>query len=162
MNQLTAINSNDRDWTSNRYVLAFGAYGWTKLLVWANSLEDALEECADWCADNAPGLLCDNEVAEEYERALSAAKMDPELDDEERQNIAWEESIVDTIVCDNNHYFLAWEVHIVCENPTRAQLLELTGNPEKERSKRVGKAKLTGRPFPKHKSSRILLTSVSY
>ena len=44
MNPLVLVNPTDRDWTKGRYVLAFGAYGWTRLMVWASSLEDALIE----------------------------------------------------------------------------------------------------------------------
>lgn len=39
-----------------RFVLSFGAYGSTHLMVWGH-LEDALEEAADWLADNAPGHI---------------------------------------------------------------------------------------------------------
>ncbi len=156
MSKLTAVNSNDKDWTRNRYVIALGAYGWTRLLVWANSLDDAIEECAEWCADNAPGLLCDSEVAEEYERALAAAKMDESLTDEQRQEIAWGESTVDTIVCDQGHYFHSWEVHLMHENPTRDQLLDLTGNPEKNREIRKRKSMRAGRI--RLANGRLLLT----
>lgn len=143
--KLTAINSNDRDWTRNRYVIALGAYGWTQLLVWANSLEDAIEECAEWCADNAPGLLCDTEVEEEYKRAYEAAKMDRNLTEEQCKEVAYEQATVDTISCDHGHCFMANEVRLVYENPTRAQLLELTGNPEKNRIKRILKSRDAGR-----------------
>lgn len=43
---LKLVNPHDRNWTSSRFVLAFGAYGWTVLVCWANSLEDALDGVA--------------------------------------------------------------------------------------------------------------------
>ncbi len=64
--EIIEVNPGDRDWTCHVYVLYFGAYGWTQLRVWANHLEDALDECIDWIVDNAPGLLADDQVAEEY------------------------------------------------------------------------------------------------
>lgn len=111
-----AINSTDRDWTKGRYLLAFGAYGDTRLLVWANSLEDALDECVDWIVENEPGLLADEQVREEYERAIAEG-----LSEEEAQ----ERAEVDTICAGNyGNYLNSWEWSIVFENPTRAELLE--------------------------------------
>lgn len=54
---LTIINPNDRNWTRHRYVLWFGACGPTHLMAYANSLDDALEECGEWLAKHAPGLI---------------------------------------------------------------------------------------------------------
>jgi hypothetical protein len=42
---------------NNLYGLHFGAYGWTKLLVWSRHLENALEPAAEWLEKYAPGLL---------------------------------------------------------------------------------------------------------
>lgn len=156
MTKIHAINSNDRDWTRNRYLIGLGAYGWTVLLVWANGLEDAIEECAEWCADNAPGLLADTEVAEEYQRCFELGKMDASLTEEENEEQAYEQATVDTISCDQGHYFHSWEVNLISENPTRAEILEITGNPEKGRVARIAKAKRTGRPFPKNKPRKVL------
>lgn len=61
---IIAVNSHDKSWTRHRYILWFGAYGWTRLMVWANSVSDALDEAADWMEENAPGLLDDNTVME--------------------------------------------------------------------------------------------------
>ena len=72
MAQLTIINPSNRDYARHRYVLSFGAHACTHLMVYASSLDSALEECADWLADNAPGhiMLTGN----------GNDKRDPELD----------------------------------------------------------------------------------
>ncbi len=61
MSALHIINPSDRETgryaSTNRYVLWFGSHGATYLMCWARSLEDALETCADWLIDNAPGLV---------------------------------------------------------------------------------------------------------
>jgi hypothetical protein len=115
--EITAINSSDKHFTSNRYILAFGAYGWTQLMVWANNLEDALDECVDWIAENAPGLLCDDEVAELYKEAIAEGKSEEE---------AREESEMDTTVAGNcGHYLHSWEWNIVAENPTRQEIKQM-------------------------------------
>ena len=115
---LISVNPTDSHYTRHRYIIALGAYGWTQLLIWANCLEDAIEEAASWCEDNAPGLFCDDAVREEYERALADGKTQEE---------AWEASEVDTISCDGGHYFNSWEVHLVAEDPDRSTILELQG-----------------------------------
>lgn len=69
---LTIINPSDRDYTSHCYVLSFGAYSCTHLMVYASSLDDALEECAEWLADNAPGHI--------MLKGNGNDKRDPELD----------------------------------------------------------------------------------
>jgi hypothetical protein len=155
--KITAINSTDRDWT--RYLLAFGAYGETVLMVWANGLESAIEECGDYFyRTGKTGYFCDDTVKEEYDRAYQLALI--EHDEEKAREIAYEQAEQDTISVDGGHYFLSWEVQLISEDPDRGTILEMTGNPEKARLTRVAKAKRTGRPFPKHKSSKLLLTSV--
>lgn len=51
---LVVVNPSDRDYQSHRFVLSFGAYGTTHLLVWGN-LDDALETAAEWLCEHAPG-----------------------------------------------------------------------------------------------------------
>lgn len=125
--EITPINASDRDWTRHRYILWFGAYGDTRLMVWANSLDDALDECIDWIADNAPGLLADEQVEEAYKEALAEALAEG-LDQEEAEERAQDEAMVDT-TCGGNcgHYLLSWEWGILAEDPTRADILELQG-----------------------------------
>jgi len=111
------INSNDRDWTKHRYVLAFGAYGWTVCLVWANHLDDALDECVDWIADNEPGLLCDEAVQEAYNEAIAEG---------ESEEDAMTKAETD-MTCAGNHsnYIASWEWTILAEDPDRATLKEI-------------------------------------
>jgi hypothetical protein len=117
--EVIIVNGHDRNWTSGRYVLAFGAYGWTVLMVWANSLEDALDEAVDWIAEHEPGLLADEEVADEYRRLVAEGMPEEE---------AAEEAAVDTTCAGNaGHYLHSWEWSIVAENPTRAAVLALMG-----------------------------------
>ncbi len=117
MSKIEIVNPRDRDWTRHRYILCFGAYGWTKLMVWANSLDSALDEAVDWIVDNAPGLLADEQVAEEYARAIAEGMSEEE---------ALEEAEVDTTCAGNcGNYILSHEWGVVVEDPTRAQVLEL-------------------------------------
>lgn len=127
---LTNINANDRHWTRHRYVLWFGAYGDTRLLVHANSLDDALDEGIDWLVDNEPGLLADSAVEEEYQR-LRAEGMD--------QQEAMETAEQDTTSGGNaGNRIHSHEWGIVAEDPTDAQLRELGGvgvpNPGRDRA----------------------------
>ena len=117
--KITIVNPNDAHWTRHRYVLWFGAYGDKRLMVWANSLDDALDESIDWIVDHAPGRLCDGAVAEEYRRALEEGKSEEE---------AQEEAQVDTTCggsCGNR--INSWEWGVVAEDPSRAEVLDLLG-----------------------------------
>lgn len=53
----TIVNPSDWTWTSHAYRFQFGAYGDTRLLVFANGLDSGLETAAEWLAENAPGHL---------------------------------------------------------------------------------------------------------
>ena len=116
--QKFTVNGSDQDWTHNRYVLWFGACAPTKLLVYANSLESALDECAGWIEDNAPGLFCDDAVADEYEGRVAAG---------DSVETAQEAAEVDCTVLDRGHYLSSEEWGIHAENPTRGQLAEIFG-----------------------------------
>lgn len=116
-NTVALVNPNDRDWTRGRYVIAFGAYGHIQCVVWANSLEDALDEAADWLEENAPGMFCDTEVAEEYQRLVAEGV---------EESTAFERAAVDTMVI-GAHHIPSWEVTVIAENPTRAEMLGILG-----------------------------------
>lgn len=75
---LHIVNPSDKGWTSHRYILSFGAYGDTHLLVWANHLQDALDEAIDWLVDNAPGHIVDDQVNEAYAEAIAEGKSEDE------------------------------------------------------------------------------------
>ncbi len=118
---------NSRDSGTSRFVLCFGAYGWTRLMVWADHLEDALDECVDWIAEHAPGLLMDEQVAEAYKEAFDAAIAEG-MSEEDADEHAREEAETDMTCAGNcGNYLASWEWGIVAENPTRAQVLEMLG-----------------------------------
>lgn len=50
-------NACDHSSYRNLYLMWGGAYGTTRVFVWANSFEDAFEEFVEWADDHAPGLL---------------------------------------------------------------------------------------------------------
>jgi hypothetical protein len=118
---LILVNPSDRDWTEHDYVLCFGAYGWTKLRVWANSLEDALDEAVDWIADNEPGLLADDEVKEEFDRlCVERGIVDLAAAEDDVLCAIQEEAEIDTTIAgDAGHYLYSWEWGIVAEDPDR-------------------------------------------
>ena len=65
------------------FAFAFGAYGWTRLIVWEASdhIDDALEKAGEWLAEHAPGILTSEE---EIGKLIEEAKEeDPSLDDED-------------------------------------------------------------------------------
>lgn len=97
---------------SRRYVLWFGAYGATRLMVYAGHLEDALDQCVDWIAVNAPGLLANDEIQEEYAR-LVASGMNPEEAEEEASQDA-------TIAGSHGDHLHSWEWGIVSAEVDRA------------------------------------------
>lgn len=60
--QIHIVNPQDREFWKRHgevkcKVLWFGAYGWTRLLVYTDSWEDAIKECAAWLAEHAPGHI---------------------------------------------------------------------------------------------------------
>lgn len=111
---IALANPSDASWTRHRYLFWLGAYGWTRVLVWANDHESALEELADWCELHAPGLFCDDAVRELFAEATTEGYSEED---------AWEHAEVDTIRS-GDHYFLAWELHVI-EDPTREQILSV-------------------------------------
>ncbi len=117
--KLWIVNPVERAWTKSRFILWFGACGPTYLLVYANSLDDALDECVDWLVDHAPGQLADEQVHDEYNRLIAEGKSEEE---------AMEGAAVDTTCAGNcGNYLNSWEWGIAAENPTRAQLVEFIG-----------------------------------
>lgn len=107
------LNIVNPDRHLRKYLIFLGAYGWTRLLVFARTWDDAVDEAIDWCVQNAPGLLCTTEVHEEYDRLVERG-----VDQDE----AWEQAALDT-VCGGNagDYLLSWELSII-ENPTREDI----------------------------------------
>jgi hypothetical protein len=114
---LFAVNTSERGSTKHRYILWFGDIYAKYLLVWADHLEDALDECVDCIAEKWPGLLCDDEVSNEYNRLIAEG---------ETEEQAYEHSMVDTTCAGNNsHYLHSWQWGIVIEDPSRQDIKEL-------------------------------------
>jgi hypothetical protein len=65
--------ANDSDDGSTHFRFTFGAYGWTKVDVFANSVDDAFEIAVEWLDDNAPGHLVN---IGETELAAAAVELD--------------------------------------------------------------------------------------
>lgn len=120
------VNPQDADWTDQRFVLWFGEISPVQLLIWGKSLEDCLDEGLDWVEENAPGLLCDTEVAEEYERLIAEGKS---------EDYAIAESEVDT-TSGGNHGVRINSDHwgISLDNPSRGELLAFMGRVEDPRT----------------------------
>lgn len=114
--KLHIVNPSEKShFDGHNFILWFGAYGDTYLLVYAALLEDALELAVDWLVDNAPGLLATDEVNEEYERLIAEGKSEDE---------AREEAEMDATMFGHNgcEYINSWEWGIALENPTPKQI----------------------------------------
>ncbi len=131
----TMINAADRANYRHAYVLWFGAYGWTRLHVYADSLEDALESCAEWLADHAPGLIMKHGSDEHNELLKEACEemglawpIPPGTDDFEPYWKAEEQALADQTYTESG-YIASWEWGIGLEDPTAAELYAyVTGN----------------------------------
>lgn len=122
--RVTMINPGSRGDYLHLFVLWFDAYGATRLHVYADNIEDALDECVDWIADHAPGLLADDAVFSEYTRLLEERKENgDDTSDESVQEACQVEAEVDTTIAGNSGHFLhSREWGIVFEDPTATQL----------------------------------------
>ena len=101
--------------------LHFGAYGWTKVLVWSDSLEDALEEAAGWLADHAPGIFVDQENLAELEKEAieEAREENPDADDEELEQIVMDSDSAHTDLTYTESGYIAsyeWGIGFDSEN----------------------------------------------
>lgn len=115
--EIVLVNPTDRDWTTQNFILCFGAYGNTVLRVWANSLDCAFDEAIDYIAEFCPGLLYDEQVTEAYNEAIQNGMSEDE---------AMDEATIDMTIGGNcGNYIASWEWQIVCENPTRNDLKTL-------------------------------------
>lgn len=123
---LVIINPTDRDYYTHRYVLSFGAYACTHLMVYASSLDDALEECAEWVTDNAPGHIMahdSDELVELFEEARAELFGDTqatELSDEQRWEC--EEQATADLTYTESGYITSYEWTITLEDPSRAEI----------------------------------------
>jgi hypothetical protein len=101
MNRYNIANWNDRHFTKNRYMFFFGAYGATRVLVFASDLDAALDEAVDWLVDNAPGHIVTDMVNDAYKEAVEQGLS-------EEKAIEWAEQ--DTLCAGNcGDYVLSYE-----------------------------------------------------
>jgi hypothetical protein len=113
--KLTIVNPSDRSVWPQAWLITLGAYGETRLVVWAKGPDSALDEAIDWAADHAPGYLADDEAAEAYATALAAGKSEDEAADEANVDLT----------CGGNcgHYIRSWEWTI--DEADRSMLLAM-------------------------------------
>jgi hypothetical protein len=84
-NPFVVVNPTAYDTYSRNsiFAFAFGAYGWTRLIVWEASdhVDDALEVAAEWLSEHAPGVLTSEE---EIGKLVDEAKAEnPSASDED-------------------------------------------------------------------------------
>lgn len=116
--KIVFVNPEEKAFTDQRFVLWVGEISPTYLVIWADSLESAAEVMCDWCVDHAPGLLCDDSMREEYDRAIAEGKSADQ---------AMESAEMDVTVFGHSGYHGINSDHwgIQYENPSRADMLEL-------------------------------------
>lgn len=121
---IRVVNPSDRDWTRHRYVLWFGACGPTRLMVWANGLDSALELAGEWLAEHAPGHIMAHD-SEELRALVRASAEDLGLDlsrSVDAEYRAHDHATADLTYTEAG-YLTSWEWGIDLEDPTRATLL---------------------------------------
>lgn len=137
---LVIVNPEDREpphrspyvRDTNRYVLSFGAYGTTHLMVWGRSLEDALETAAEWLAENAPGHIMPAWGKEHTALVKEACEERglpwpiPEgVDPEDAGYLAAQEDAENDLTCTESGYLTSYEWFITLdEHATRADVKE--------------------------------------
>lgn len=125
--RVVMINPTMRTYHEHAYVLWFGAYGWTRLHVYADSLEDALEECAAWLADYAPGLIVKT-GSDEYQDLMREACVELELPwpppKDADLDPYWEaeDSAMVDMTRTESGWIASWEWGIGLEDPTVPEL----------------------------------------
>lgn len=115
MYKFEVLNGTDRDWTKHSYVLAFGICMPRNVLVYANSLEDALDTAVDWLKENHPGLIVNDQVNEVIKELLASGKPEDSVYDH-----------LDGFTSGGNcgDFIDSDEWSIVFEDPSREQLKE--------------------------------------
>ena len=69
--EVVLLNIDQKKWARHAYVLWFG---YTYLHVYSDSLDDALEECTEWLAEHAPGLIMAHGSEEHVDLIKEACK----------------------------------------------------------------------------------------
>lgn len=98
-----------------QFEFCFGAYGWTKVRVWASAghFEDAFEIAVEWLDEHAPGHLVDL-TQDDYTQAASELGLDPNSEDEDIQNEIRETAEADLthighITLQHGQFLNSWE-----------------------------------------------------
>ena len=108
------VNFEDRHWTRDRFILQFGPYGDTRLMIFANNLQEAIDVAIDWIGENEPGLLANDQRDEAFLEARSEGMTEDE---------AWDCAGEDLTIGGNcGDCILSHEWAIIAENPTREQI----------------------------------------
>ena len=92
----------------SRWLFSFGAYGNLHVLTDARSVEQGLEQAADWLEVNAPGVFCDPPEHDEESEDCRNGCCDCEAD----------------MLYTEAGWLLAYEWSLT-ENPTREHLIDL-------------------------------------
>lgn len=108
------------------FVLTFqGDY----LVIYAGSLDNAIDEMIDWVAENHPDELVDDQVNEAFRTALEANEIDPDSDldwDDDDVQAAQQEAEADTTQGGNNaHYINSDDWSIVSDGASHSDLVEI-------------------------------------
>lgn len=124
---INVANASDKSWSRNSFLLWFGACGPTRVLVYADGLDDALEIAADWLADNAPGHLVSND---EHDQLCKEACEDADLawpppNDwcESKEYTEAIESAEADLTYTESGWITSYEWGICAENPTKHELI---------------------------------------
>lgn len=123
---LTIINPNDRNWTRHRFVLSFGAHAPTHLMVYANSLDDALEECGEWLLEHEPGHFHDPDYSGVATEKACTQCIPNEVFCDDCQQVA-----VTDMTYTESGWLLSWEWSITLEDPSRAEIKAFISELEK-------------------------------
>ena len=116
--RLIFLNPGSKDYTKHRYVLWFDAHAPTYFVVWADSLQDAVDEVADeWMEKNAPGWFQDEQIEESFKEGIEEG-----LSEEDAQEQATADM---SPVGGYGRYISSEDWGVEAEDPSREQILEL-------------------------------------
>lgn len=120
LGRIRLINAGDASWTKHSYVLSFGGFTIASrdlVLVYANNLQDALDDLIDWIAEEHPDSLADDAVNAQYSDLI---------DEGVSQEQAQEQAEADTTQGGNaGNYIHSEDWSIVAEDPTEGDLKKL-------------------------------------
>jgi hypothetical protein len=125
--EVTLINPQDAGFYRHKYVISFGAYGSTHLMVYASDLCSAFEECAEYLATHAPGHitpLFGDEMDELLRDACDDAGIDfadfETLEDEKKWEL--QDAATRDLMYTESGYIVSYECTVSLEDPSREHL----------------------------------------